>query len=180
MPDASAERSTFVATSGLDKLLSWVLLLAVVAAIGLTVILSQLPPREEPFTEFYLLGNDGIAEDYLFDLRVGRGEPVIIGITNHEGVPQSYVVEIWAAHETILPVTNRTHVDSMTQIGTVRADLLDGQTYEQPYQVSVSDRDANKVEFLLFKADAVPPASVTGQDRVDAAYRNVNLWIAVH
>ncbi|HIH03010.1 MAG TPA: DUF1616 domain-containing protein [Methanoregulaceae archaeon] len=174
-----------MATSGLDKLLSWVLLIAVVAAIGLTVVLSQLPPREEPFTEFYLLGNDGIAEDYLFDLRAGQGQPVIMGITNHEGAPASYVVEVWAAHETIVASTNRTHVDSMTQIGTVRVDLLDGQTYEQPYQVTVSDKDANKVEFLLFfqdpeKVGSVPPASMSGQDRVDAAYRNVNLWIAVN
>ncbi|MEN6519248.1 MAG: DUF1616 domain-containing protein [Methanospirillum sp.] len=174
-----------MATSGLDKLLSWVLLIAVVAAIGLTVVLSQLPPREEPFTEFYLLGNDGIAEDYPFDLRAGQGQPVIMGITNHEGAPASYVVEVWAAHETIVASTNRTHVDSMTQIGTVRVDLLDGQTYEQPYQVTVSDKDANKVEFLLFfqapeKVGSVPPASMSGQDRVDAAYRNVNLWIAVN
>jgi uncharacterized membrane protein len=169
-----------VATSGLDKLLSWVLLIAVIGAIGLTVFLTQLPPREEPFTEFYLLGNDGIAEDYLFDLRAGRGEPVIMGITNHEGGPQSYVVEVWSAHETIVPSTNRSHVDSMTQIGTVRVDLLDGQTYEQPYQVVVTDKNANKVEFLLFKAGSVPPASVSGADRVEAAYRNVNLWIAVH
>lgn len=173
-----------MATSGLDRVLSWILLLAVVAAIGLTVYLTQLPPREEPFTEFYLLGNDGIAEDYLYDLRAGRGEPVIVGITNHEGVTQSYVVEVWAAHETIDPGTNRTHVESMSQIGTVRVTLEDGQTHEQPYQVSVSDKDANRVEFLLFKPGAqgaeVPPASVTGQDRVDAAYRNVNLWIAVH
>lgn len=168
-----------MATSGLDKLLSWILLLAVVAAIGLTILLTQVPPREEPFTEFYLLGNEGIAEDYLFDLRAGRGEPVIIGVTNHEGRPTSYVVEIWSAHETIVAATNRTRVDSMAPIGTLRVDLLDGQTYEQPYQVTVSDRDANKVEFLLFKAGEVPPASVTGQDRVDAAYRNVNLWIAV-
>lgn len=172
-----------MATSGLDKLVSWVLLIAVVAAIGLTIFLTQLPPREEPFTEFYLLGNDGIAEDYLYDLRAGRGEPVIIGVTNHEGVATSYVVEVWAARETILP-TNRTQVNSMTQIGTVRVELLDGQTYEQPYQVSVSDKDANRVEFLLFKPGVpgaeVPPASVTGADRVAAAYRNVNLWIAVH
>lgn len=172
-----------MATSGLDKLLSWVLLIAVVAAIGLTVLLTQLPPREEPFTEFYLLGNDGIAEDYLFDLRAGRGEPVIVGITNHESQATSYVVEVWAARETIVGSTNSTHVDSMTQIGTLHVDLLDGQTYEQPYQVTVKDTNANKVEFLLFKPGVpgaeVPPASVTGQDRVDAAYRNVNLWIAV-
>ena len=172
-----------MATSGLDKLLSWVLLIAVVAAIGITVLLTQLPPREEPFTEFYLLGNDGIAEDYLFDLRAGRGEPVIIGISNHEGAATSYVVEVWAAHESIVPSTNRSHVDSMDRIGTLKVDLLDGQTYEQPYQVTVSDRDANKVEFLLFKPGVpgadVPPASVTGQDRVDAAYRNVNLRIKV-
>ncbi len=173
-----------MATSGLDKLVSWVLLIAVVAAIGLTIFLTQLPPREEPFSEFYLLGNDGIAEDYLYDLRAGRGEPVVIGVTNHEGVSTSYVIEVWAARETILASTNRTQVNSMTQIGTVRVELLDGQTYEQPYQVSVSDKDANRVEFLLFKAGVpgaeVPPASVTGADRVAAAYRNVNLWIAVH
>lgn len=169
-----------MARSGLDKLLTWVLLIAVVAAIGLVILLTQIPPREEPFTEFYLLGSDGIAEDFFYDLRAGRGEPVIVGVTNQEGVAQSYVVEIWAAQSTIDAATNRSHVESMSQLGTVRVDLDDGQTYEQPYQVTVSDRDANRVEFLLFKAGEVPPASVRGEDRVETAYRNVNLWIAVH
>ncbi len=169
-----------MATSGLDKLLTWVLLIAVVAAIGVVFYLTQVPPREEPFTEFYLLGNDGIAEDYFYDLRVGRGEPVIMGITNHEGGPTPYVVEVFAATETINNATNRSQVVSMTRLGTVPIELSNGQTYEQPYQVVINERGPNKLEFLLFKADAVPPESVSGADRVKAAYRNVNLWIAVH
>jgi hypothetical protein len=73
----------------------------------------------------------------------------------------------------------------MTRIGTVPIELLDGQTYEQPFQVMTSDKSANKVEFLLFKIDTdkaerVPPESVTGADRIKSAYRNVYLWIAVH
>jgi uncharacterized membrane protein len=169
-----------VATSGLDKLLTWVLLIAVVAAIGVVFYLTQVPPREEPFTEFYLLGNDGIAEDYFYDLRAGRGEAVIMGITNHEGVPTQYVVEVFAATETINNATNRSEVVSMTRLGTVPIELADGQTYEQPYQVVIDKRGPNRLEFLLFKADNIPPESVSGADRVENAYRNVNLWIAVH
>ncbi len=165
--------------SGFDKLASWFMLLAVIAAIAATVILIHLPPREEPFTELYLLGSSGIAEDYLFELQSGRAEPVIIGITNREGVPADYVVEAYAARVTIDPATNRTRVNAISPIGIVRTGLLDGQTYEQPFQVSVSDTQANRVLFLLFKAEAVPPASVSGADRVAAAYREVNLWIAV-
>ena len=172
-----------MATSGLDKLLTWVLLIAVVAAIGVAIFLTQVPPREEPFTEFYLLGNDGIAEDYFYDLRVGRGEPVIMGITNREGGPAQYVVEVFAATETINNATNRSEIVSMTRLGSVPVELASGQTYEQPYQVVINERGPNKLEFLLWKIEkdrGVPPESVSGADRVAAAYRNVNLWIAVH
>ncbi|KAF5036678.1 hypothetical protein DSECCO2_572580 [anaerobic digester metagenome] len=167
-------------TSGLDKLLTWVLLAAVVAALGITAYLTQIPPREEPFTELYLLGNDGIAEDYFYDMRVGRGEAVIMGITNHEGAPMQYVVEVFAAKETINNQTNRSEIVSMSRLSTVPVELADDQTYEQPYEVIINERGPNRLEFLLFKANAVPPESVMGMDRVKAAYRNVNLWIAVH
>ncbi|HOT94643.1 MAG TPA: DUF1616 domain-containing protein [Methanoregulaceae archaeon] len=167
-------------TSGLDKLLTWVLFTAVVASLGVVAYLTQVPPREEPFTELYLLGKDGIAEDYFYDLRVGRGEAVIMGITNHEGAPTQYMVEVYAAKETINNATNRSEIVSMRRLGTVPVELADGQTYEQPYEVVINEKGPNKLEFLLFKANAVPPESVSGADRVRAAYRNVNLWIAVH
>lgn len=166
-------------SSGLDKLFTWILLAAVVAALGITFFLTQIPPREEPFTELYLLGNDGIAEDYFYGMRVGRGEAVIMGLTNREGAPTQYVVEVFAATETINNATNRSEIVSMTRLGTVPIELADGQTYEQPYEVVVNERGPNRLEFLLFKANAIPPESVSGMDRVKAAYRNVNLWIAV-
>ncbi len=173
-------RSTPVTTSGIDKLLTLILFAALVAALGITFYLTQVPPREEPFTELYLLGNDGIAEDYFYDMHVGRGEAVIMGITNREGTPVQYVVEVFAAKETINNATNRSEIVSMTRLGTVPVELANGQTYEQPYEVVINERGPNRLEFLLFKANSVPPASVSGADRVKAAYRNVNLWIAVH
>lgn len=48
----------------------------------------------EPFTEFYILGPDGTAEDYPTDYVLGENGTVIIGIVNHEQKPVNYTMEV--------------------------------------------------------------------------------------
>ena len=78
----------------LDRALSISLVVAVVAALGCLGYVTTIAKPGEQFTEFYILGVDGKAENY--PKQVAPGEPVklIIGIVNHEYAVTSYQVNI--------------------------------------------------------------------------------------
>ena len=77
-----------------DKVLSIVLIAAILGAIGTLGYVIATPKVEEAFTEFYVLGLEGKATDYPSELKVGEEGKVIIGVTNHEKVEASYRVEV--------------------------------------------------------------------------------------
>jgi uncharacterized membrane protein len=73
----------------LYALLSGTLVVALLSA-GMIAI---LPRSGERFTEFYMLGSDGLAESYPRQSTAGQPLDVTIGIRNQEGVAASYRVE---------------------------------------------------------------------------------------
>lgn len=80
----------FPGASGLDKGLSIVLILAILAALGtLGYVIATLKVGER-FTEFYILGLEGEAEGYPKELVVGEEAKVIVGIVNREQEDMSY------------------------------------------------------------------------------------------
>ena len=78
-----------------DKVLSVVLAVAIVGAIGTLGYAVATPRVGEKFTEFYILDLDGKAENYPTELKVGEEGRVIVGIVNHEQEEASYRVEVW-------------------------------------------------------------------------------------
>ena len=130
--------------SNLDKGLSIGLVVAIVAALGCLGYVISNPKQGEKFTEFYILGLEGKAEDYPQHVMVGEEAEVILGIVNHEHQPLSYRVEI-----KINGVKNK-------EIGT--GILAHEEKWEQvvgftPEEVGVKQR----VEFWLYKdAEAQP------------------------
>lgn len=78
-----------------DKVLSVVLVVAIVGAVGTLGYVVATPRVGEQFTEFYILGPQGKAENYPTALKVGQEGRVIVGIVNHEDEPAGYKVEIW-------------------------------------------------------------------------------------
>ncbi len=58
---------------------------------ALTILL--LPKPGERFTEFYMLGAQGMAENYPREVSAGQAISVTVGIRNQEGVAASYRVE---------------------------------------------------------------------------------------
>ena len=84
----------FPGASGLDKGLSIVLILAILAALGTLGDVIATPKVGERFTEFYILGLEGEAEGYPKELVVGEEAKVIVGIVNREQEDMSYWVEV--------------------------------------------------------------------------------------
>jgi uncharacterized membrane protein len=84
----------WVGSSRLDKALSVTLVLAIAATIGTLGYVIATPRVGERFTEFYILGLEGRAEDYPRELGVGEEGRVIVGIINREHETVSYRVEV--------------------------------------------------------------------------------------
>lgn len=66
----------------LDKILTIILLIAIITALAATVYVIVTPKKGEEFTEFYILGPSGKAADYPRDLSVGERGEVIVGVVN--------------------------------------------------------------------------------------------------
>jgi len=130
--------------SNLDKGLSIGLVVAIVAALGCLGYVIANPKQGEKFTEFYILGPEGKAENYPQQVMVGEEAKVILGIVNHEHQPTSYRVEI-----KINGVKNK---ELRTGI------LAHEEKWEQvvgftPEEVGVNQ----KVEFWLYKDEELQP-----------------------
>jgi len=128
----------------LNKTLSISLVVALLAALGGIVYLAITPQTSEKFTEFYLLGSQGKADNYLQQVVLGANVDVIIGVVNHEYQPATYHIRI-----TINGVRNK-EID----IGTL--------VYEQKWErgvsfVAQSPGDKQKVEFWLYKDNGIEP-----------------------
>ncbi len=164
--------------SSLDRALSYILIIAIFAAVITTVYVIVVPKEGEHFTEFYILGDGGMAADYPDRFTVGTPQPVIIGVGNHEYAPVDYIIETWEMNQTWDAEENRSYIYSMELMNRIPVEVLHNETVEIPYNFTVTDGGTNRIQFLLFM-DTVPDESVSGAERVNASYRDLHLWVDV-
>ncbi len=138
----------------LIKISTIVFAILIVATIAAIVWLAVSPEKGERFTEYYMLGSGGKADDYPSDIQAGRAATVIIGIVNREHEPASYHV--------LAQIDNST----VGQVDTI--NLSDGQKWEQPVNFTPTKAgNSQKVKFMLYKNEQIDP------------YLSLNLWINV-
>jgi uncharacterized membrane protein len=117
---------------------------AILAALGSIVYFVTTPQQNEKFTEFYILGSQGKAENYPQQVIVGDNVDVIIGVVNHEYQPTTYCVEI-----TINGVKSK-EIDIST--------LAHQQKWEKEISfVAQTPGDKQKVEFWLYRDNEAEP-----------------------
>lgn len=80
-----------------EKVLSLILVLAVLGSIGFAVYTVTKPKIQDKYSEFYILGEDNMVESYPTVIRLGSSGSVTMGIINHEQVETTYRVEIITA-----------------------------------------------------------------------------------
>jgi len=137
-----------------DKILSVILIVAVVGAIGTLVYVIATPKTGEIFTEFYILGQESEAAGYPNELVVGEEAKVIVGIVNREHETVSYRVEVT--------------IDGAILYETDKIVLGHEDSWERQVSFApVQSGDNQKVELLLYKQ---------GQSEV---YRSLHLWVNV-
>ena len=147
--------SRLTALSGWDRALTALLAASIVGAVGIIAYVVITPTTGEKYTEFYVLGPDGKAEDYPDELKVGDEGRVRLGVVNHEYEDDlTYRVEILVDSN-----NNRTY-------GPLTLDHEEKWEGEVSFTPEEAGED-QKVEFILYKFDQEDP------------YRTLHLWIDV-
>lgn len=141
--------------AGQSKIISVVLVGAVVFAAGSLYYVATTPKVSDGFTEFYILDSGGKAEEYPRDMRAGEDNEVILGTVNHENRPVCYMAEV------------RMNGAVRTQLGPFT--LNHEEKKEEPVRFRADASHENqKVEFLLFKDGESEP------------YRSLHLWVNIY
>ncbi len=144
----------------IDRMLSIILVIAIILAVAMTVYVIVTPKQGEKFTEFYILGPEGMADDYPTDLAVGEVGEVIIGVVNHEYASTTYLLEV-KLNETV--------------IGGDELHLEHGVIWEGTFFFEATRKgEDQKVEFLLYRDQDHNESDETGEP-----YRSLHLWVDV-
>ena len=145
-----------------EKRVGKVLTVAVIASAllwaGTFAYLVVIPKLGPPFTEFYILGPNGQAEDYPTNFTLGQQKPVIVGIVNQEQKNATYTV-----------VATFNNSGNTTELYSNNVTVGDGQRWQETVLLSPNARASNAtIEFLLF---------IDGQ--LASPYREASLKVSV-
>ncbi len=145
----------FKRESGIDRLLSIILIISIIIAISMTTYAIAAPKQGEKFTEFYILGPDGKASGYPTNLTVGEKGNVLIGIVNHEYTKTDYHMVIQLNGKTIKD-------ENIT--------LSNNEKWENTFTFNPKQKGKNqKLEFILYK--------LPDNNNI---YRSLHLWININ
>ena len=137
-----------------NRVLSIILVITIMGALGALGYVIATPKVGEKFTEFYVLGLEGKATDYLSEMKVGEEEKVIVGIINREHETVSYRMEV--------------RIDGVKhkELGALVLEHDEKWEGEISFVPTVAG-DNQKAEFLLYK------------ERQSEAYQSLHLWVNV-
>jgi uncharacterized membrane protein len=184
--------------SKLDKTLNVILVVFIVIIIILLVYVIIRPKTGEQFTEFYILGSNGMAQNYPTYLNAGENTSVILGLVNHEGQSIHYTIEIWLLNQTTVFNTTAqqnetiyTHmwfIDKITILLNHTPANIEKrweQQWEYNYTFALNKIGENlKLQFLLFKT----PTENFNQnedyhdlavEKINTAYRETHFWVSI-
>lgn len=120
---------------------------------------------QKPFTEFYILGPQGKANNYTTNYTLGQNGTVIVKIINHEQKPVNYTIEV-RLEDTLLPLPNDW---KNIYIG-------NNETWEKAVTITPPFAGTNmNLQFLLYNNDKKDRL----EENVSIPYRELRLWINV-
>lgn len=138
----------------IDKILTGILLLSIVMAIGTLIYVILVPKIGERFTEFYILGPDGKANNYPTNLKSNEISDITVGIVNHEYSAINYTLQIDLDRDILK---------------SEKLVLGHNETWERNVTFLPNKQGTNmKLEFLLFK-----------ENNFSNHYRDLYLWVNV-
>lgn len=181
-----------------DKVLTLVLAALIITSTVLLVYVIVVPKVGERFTEFFVLGVNGTADQYPQNLSVGENASVILGITNHEYRNITYIIEVWLVNQTTYynasDDRNETVINHMWFVDEIKVklnhtpmnlDTLEKPQWEYNFTFSFDRVGFFKLAFLLF---TIPRENYNSdKDYMESAnqimnssYRNLHLWVNIN
>lgn len=143
---------------GTSKAFATLLVISILASLGSLAYVIGNPRGEEPFTEFYILGPDRVAENYPTEYTPGNSGTVIVGVKNHEHRNVDYTMEVRLENHSLPLPEDQKYIS-----------LGHNESWEEPVTFTPSVEGNNmKLEFLLFN-----------ETEKSIPYRNTHLWINV-
>ena len=150
----SLAKGIFGSKSRLDKALTIILIFSILISLVSLIYVIVTPRQGEKFTEFYILGDNGKAQEYPTILEEGKNTTVIVGIVNHEYDLTNYTLNIMLGNVTL---------------NTKQISLKHNSTWEEKVYFTPEVKGKSlKLEFLLYK-----------EENFSAPYRDLHLWIDV-
>lgn len=144
--------------SSTEKILRVFLAISILALIGTIAYLAIVPHEQDPFTEFYILGPDGKADNYTTEYIQGESGTVIIGVANHEHRAVNYTMDVRLENKSLALPEKLRHIQ-----------LDDNTTLEEPLEITPSIKGKNlELQFLLFN-----------DTNKETPYEDLRLWINV-
>ena len=157
----------------MNKFLSILLVLLVISAIGILIYVAVRPANNEEFTEFYVLGRNGKAQNYPTEFTMtnskvtgvrydgisdstNRWGDVTLGLVNHEGQETTYSIKMLIDNEAVDVNYDGVNVN---QLGPI--ELLEDQTWQNEIGFSPEHvGDNQEVDFLLFAGNNPAPENI--------------------
>ena len=140
--------------SKVDKILTIVLVLSIIASVSMLVYVIVTPKQGEKFTEFYILGPEGMADNYPTNLSIREKGNLIVGIVNHEYENVDYTMKI--------VMGNKLLKEMQILIG-------HNETWEQNIDLTPPYTGSDlKLNFFLYK-----------NSNFTEPYRSLHLWLNV-
>jgi len=153
--------------SSVDKVLSVVLVVAILGAIGTLSYVIATPKEGEKFTEFYILGLEGKADWYPTEFVMEGNKTILVryrsveafqekgeeygrvtlGIVNHEHEEASYRVEVRINGERVTVWLGEQEVEELGPIVLEHEETWERETGYAPTEIG----EGQKVEFVLYK-----------------------------
>jgi uncharacterized membrane protein len=145
--------------SKLDKVLTVFLVFSILLSVTTLIYVVVTPKEGEHFTEFYILGPEGKADNYTTKYVLGESGNITVGIVNHEYRPVNYTMEVRLENKSIPLPANLQHIT-----------LAHNDTWEKPFTFTPPFMGKNmKLEFLLFN-----------EINKSVPYRDLHLWVDVN
>lgn len=146
------------AGSTFDRMLSIVLVIAIIASVAVASYALIIQTHSDHFTEFYLLGANGTLGNYTTNFTAGVLSPVTVGIINHEARDVTYTLVVSANNST---QRSTVHSEQVT--------LSSGKQWEKQVDLVINQLGENvKLDFALY----------TDPSTVDP-YRDTHIWVNV-
>jgi len=182
----------------LDRILTIILCCSMILAVSTLIYVIAAPKEGEHFTEFYLLGSEGIADNYPRNITSTEPVNLIIGIVNHEYKTVNYTLEIWLINQTTTQnnQTNETNITyhHMWFVENIIIELphipidIEGAwepQWEYNWTALLNKTGSYKLAFFLYTTpqemyNTANDYHLITQDKIDTAYRSVHLWVTIN